>query len=902
MISFPNAAAAAVILATVSASAQDITYEKYKLDNGMTVILREDHALPVAAVNIWYRVGAKDEPPGRSGFAHLFEHLMFMGTERVPNGDFDRLMEAGGGANNASTSLDRTNYFSSGPASLLPTLLWLDADRLEDLGRTMDQAKLDRQRDVVRNELRQTIENRPYGKAEEQVYRLMYPKGHPYHESVAGTHEDLESATVTNVKDFFGTYYVPANASLVIAGDFDPAAIKPLVAQLFGSIPRGADVSRKSTESAKLDRVIRSTMMDKVQLPMVKMAWHSPAAFADGDAEMDLIAAVLSQGKNSRLYRRLVMDEKVAVDVSARQESAGLGSLFIVEVTAKPGADLERIERSVDDELAKLAAQGPEIAELDQRKSTIELAKLAQLQSVESVADKLNEYEYTWGEPNSFKRDLDRYRNASPAKVQYWAKRVLDPGARLVMRVLPEQPERGVSPRDNRPGDLANSPFKPAEPRTFKLSNGIPVMLWTKPELPLVGVTLLSTNHGPFDPPEHAGLAGLAARMTEEGAGTLDAVQFASALQALGAVYNASAGQESAAATLTVLKRNFDKAAALMADAVLRPRLMEADWDRVKSVHLEELKQQDDEPTIVAGRVGLRVLFGDASPYGWPTDGTPATVGSFTLADIKAELARIFRPDMATILIAGDITPEEATPILEHAFGAWRASGPPSAQVSTPAPLPHEGLRVVIVDRPEAVQTVIRFVMPGIAYGNPNRIPFRLLNTLLGGGFTSRLNQNIREQHGYAYGAGSRFVTQPDVGWFVASASVKADVTGAALSEFLKEFNRLRGGDVSDEEATKSREQQRTDLIQSFQGLGGLLGVAAELVENGVPFESLAKDMQAMQGFQAADLNALAKGAIPLEQGVLVLVGDKKLILEQIKDLGLPAPIELGPDGAAKRN
>jgi predicted Zn-dependent peptidase len=595
-----------------AAAAQDISYEKYKLDNGMTVILREDHSLPVGALNIWYRVGAKDEPPGRSGFAHLYEHLMFMGTERVPGNSFDTIMEAGGGANNASTSFDRTNYYSSGPASLLPTLLWLDADRLEDLARTMDQAKLDRQRDVVRNEIRQNVENRPYGKAEEYVYRLMYPKGHPYHEAVYGTHEDLESATVTNVKDFFATYYVPSNASLVVAGDFDSAKIKPLIAQLFGSLPRGGDVAKRTVEPARLDRVIRTTMVDKVQLPMVKMVWHSPVGFADGDAECDLIAAVLSRGKNSRLYKRLVFDEKIAVDVSARQESAGLGSLFVIEVQGKPGADLERIEKAVDEELARLAAQGVESGELEERKATIELGKLAQLQSVESVADKLNEYEYTWGEPNSFKRDLDRYRESTPAKVQFWAKRVLDPSARAIVRVLPEQPEHTASGRDKRPQDFAPSQFTPAAPETFALSNGLPIMLWRKPELPLVGMQLVFKSPGTFDPPERAGLATLAAQMTEEGAGDLNALQFAAALQGLGATYSAGAGQETAIASMTVLKRNFEKAAALAADALLRPRNTEEDWARVKSLHLDELKQQDDEPTVVAARVGLRALFGMA--------------------------------------------------------------------------------------------------------------------------------------------------------------------------------------------------------------------------------------------------------------------------------------------------
>jgi zinc protease len=796
-------------VACTSVHAQQVKYEKYKLDNGLTVILHEDHSLPIVAVNTWYRVGAKDEPPGRSGFAHLFEHLMFMGTQRVPNGDFDKIMESGGGSNNASTAFDRTNYFSSGPASLLPTLLWLDADRLEDLGRTMNQEKLDRQRDVVRNEIRQVVENAPYGKAGEDVFRLMYPDGHPYHHAVYGDHADLEAATVENVQNFFATYYVPNNASLVVAGDFDPAKVKPLIASLFGTIARGNAVDHKTAPPAKLPGAVHKTVLDKVQLPMLKMVWHSPATFAEGDAEMDLTAAVLTQGKNSRLYKRLVFDDKIAVDVSASQDSSGLGSLFEIDVTAKPDVNLDQVKAAVDEELAKLLDKGPTPAELEERKNAVEMGKLSQLQSLLSVADKLNEYEYQYGEPNSFQRDLDRYRKAAPADVRDWDRRVLSPDARLIMRVLPEEPERAQTARDQRPQDLPPTTFTPHAPESFSLSNGIKVMLWTKPELPLVAMNIVikpvaqgAEGSAPLYDPTHAGLPELTAKMLDEGAGDLDSLGFASAVQSLGARISASTSQDSAEVFMLVLKRNADKAARLMADAVRRPRLAAPDWDRVKSLHLEELKEQDDEPTVVASRVALRELFGDASAYGWPVDGTPDLVAKYTLDDVKRQYAGLFRPENATILIAGAVTADDARTILDKALGDWKPSTPPPAPSSrgaaqathdsTASPADH--LRVYLVDRPDAVQTVIRFVTPGPAFKNEHRPELRLLNTLLGGAFTSRLNQNLREAHGYTYGAGSRFVMDPSTGYFLASSSVRADVTGESLKEFLAEFARLRSG------------------------------------------------------------------------------------------------------------
>ncbi|MDO8632202.1 MAG: insulinase family protein, partial [Phycisphaerales bacterium] len=526
-----SALAGAFVVGFVATAAcgQDVKYEKYKLDNGMTVILHEDHTLPVGAINLWYRVGSKDEPPQRSGFAHLFEHLMFMGTERVAGNKFDTIMESGGGSNNASTSSDRTNYFSSGPAALLPTLLWLDADRLEDLARTMDQEKLDKQRDVVRNERRQSYENRPYGKAELQIQEMMFPPGHPYHIPVIGTHEDLEAATVADVKDFFASFYVPNNVTLCVAGDFDPKVSKPLIADVFGSLPRRPDPKRSASGPVKLDGVKRATTYDKVQLPLVAMAYHSPAWYAEGDAEMNLAGAILSRGKTSRLYKRLVYDDKIAAEVSAYQDSGQLGSTFRIDVLAKPQADLDVLEKTVDEEVARLIKDGPQPRELEQRKAEYELRMLSGLQSVEAKADQFNEYDYIWGEPNAFRRDLDRYRNATVEGVRTWTEKSLTPGARVIMRVLPEsadssaKPEaqaaasakdekpkeappdaekkaptakaeaspRPASARDNQPPPGVSPKFSPPAPESFTLSNGIPVMLWHKSELPLVAMTIV---------------------------------------------------------------------------------------------------------------------------------------------------------------------------------------------------------------------------------------------------------------------------------------------------------------------------------------------------------------------------------------------------------------------------
>jgi predicted Zn-dependent peptidase len=883
--------------------AQQVAHEKYQLPNGMTVILREDHRLPTAVVNLWFSVGAKDEPHGRSGFAHLFEHLMFMGTERVPGNNFDVLMEQGGGRNNASTTEDRTNYFSEGPAALLPTLLWLDADRLEDMGRTMTQEKLDRQREIVRNEIRQNVENAPYGRAHELVYRLLYPAEHPYHEGVYGTHRDLEAATVADVKEFFATYYVPNNASLVVAGDFDPVVVKPLIADLFGTLPRGAEVARRSPPPPRLAGVVRRTLTDKVQLPLVRMVWHSPVAHAEGDAELQLLAGVLAGGKSSRLYQRLVVTESLASDVSAYQDSLRLGSMFVLDVTCAPGADLDAVERAVAAELQRLAAEGPTAAELGRQQVAFELRQLNRLQSLAAVADQLNAYQFAFGEPDSFARDLARYRAVTSAGVQRWAAQTLDLGHRLVLRVLPEQPARAASPRDRRPEASAERPFAMPAPQSFTLSNGVPVHLWARPELPLVAVQVQFQPAAVLTEPARAGLPALMARMLQEGAGTRDGRDFAEAMQNLGASWSTSADHEVGTASLTVLARNFDPALALLADAVRRPRFAAEDFARVHRQWLDGLRQQDDAPSFVATRVGQRLLFGADHPYGWPVGGTMATVGPLTLADVQGQHQRLFAAEHAVVLLAGDLSEATARAALERAFGDWRGGPRVIDTAAELPPAPANGLRVVLVDRPDAVQTVVRLFAPAPAYGRAPRVALQALNTLLGGSFTSRLNQNLREDHGYTYGAGSGWSLAPACGHFWAGADVQAEVTGPALRELFVELRRLAGerGDATPDEVTKAVQTVRTDFVQAQEGLHGVLSAAGELLLNGRPFRALGEDLGELPGITAERLNGLAPQVLPLERAVLVLVGDRARILPQIEGLGLPAAVEVDGFGTPLR-
>lgn len=883
-------------LTTHAARSQSVPYERFVLENGMTVILHEDHRLPLVTINTWFYVGAKDEPVGRSGFAHLFEHLMFMGTDRVPEGQFDGIMEGKGGANNASTDFDRTNYYSWGPAEMLPTLLWLDADRLEGLAAAMTQEKLDLQRAVVRNERRQTSENMPYGRAQLAMVDFLYPEGHPYHDDVIGSHADLEAGTVDDVKEFFVNFYVPNNASLVVAGDFDPAAIREMVEDLFGTIPAGPEPTRRAASVPVLHGETRKTMLDRVQLPMIKYGWISPVAFADGDAEMTVIAGLLTNEGTGRLYRRLVVDEQLAVQVSAYQQSLVLGSSFLLDVVCRGGADLDRVEAIVDEEIARLAGFGPSVDELERLRAAREREDLEGLFALSEKADRLNEYQFFLGEPDSFARDARRFAAVTPAGVSRFAGRVLDRD-RVVIRVLPENSEPAASPRDTQPPDVTVASFQVPAPERFVLENGVGVVLYSRRDLPLVEVGLAFHDGTQMVSPERLGAGQVLADLMKEGAGERDSVAFSDALEGLGASVDVSAGRHGFEVHLSSLVRNIGPAMDLLADVVLRPTLGEPDFARIKNQALDALRQESDRPTSVGLRVGRELLYGKDSPWGTPASGSEESVTQLRRADVVSLHQQWFHPARAAFVVAGDLSAAEARELLSIRFAKWTgatqaAKSALPADVYAPAP---EGLRVALVDRPGAVQTAVGFMLPGIVRTDESNVRYRMLSTILGGSFTSRLNTNLREDKGYTYGASCRYDLPLHAPMFLVFSSVRADVTGPALKEFLFEIEKIRTGDVSEAEVLKARSTLRTAAVESIQSLSDLVSATLAKQETHEGLDAIQRELNAMMKVTAADLNAAARTAIPLEKGVLVLVGDAATILPQLEGLGLPEPIRLDP-------
>ncbi len=875
--------------------ATPLSVETYTLPNGLTVTLHEDHAQPMVTINTWFKVGSKDESPGRTGFAHLFEHLMFMGTERVPDNQFDVLMERGGGANNASTSNDRTNYYSWGPRSLLPTLLWLDADRLEGLSRAMNQEKLDLQRSVVRNERRQSYENQPYGGAELLISAAMWPEGHPYHHPVIGSHEDLEAATVQDVKDFFDTFYVPGNASLVVAGDFDPAEAKRLVAETFGAVPLRPVPQHRAAATVRFDREVRRLTDDRVRFPRLYLVWHSPAAYEAGDAEMDLLSSLLASGNTGRLVDRLVIRDQIAQQVQVYQDSRELGSEFHIEATAAEGADLEQIKRVILEEIARLQADGPTEAELARVKAATESGFLRMKENLDRRADMLNAFFAAYGQADSFDRDLARRLAPDAAAVTRWAREVLHDG-RLDLRVLPRDAEVSTAGLDQRPANLPDRPAEPAIPVKLALKNGQPLYVVSKPGSGLFSGQVIVDGGERLLGPDQAGLASLTATLLTRGAGKLDATGFADAVTTLGARIQAASGVNSTTMAVSGLTSRLDATLALMADALMKPTLEADDFAREKDLALAGIRSRGENANRVAQAVGRAVLFGADDPRGRPADGHEATVTRLAREDVVAAAPRLFAPARATLVFAGDFTPEQIKAALDKALAGWKGGEAATPAALTPVVAPKPGL--LLVDRPGAPQTVISIWRPVAAPEGAERVRRQCVNTLFGASFTSRLNQNIREKNGFSYGARSGF-SEDGGQWLLTSGSaVQTQVTGPALREFRNEFTGLATGNVVAAELEKAVRTVRFELETTGDTTAAAAEAVAGLVRGGRPVDAVRQDLAHVPGVDLEAVNALARaGLYRWDDLLVVLVGDKAAVMPQLAAEGFPAPTMLDADG-----
>jgi zinc protease len=897
----------------------DLKVEKYTLPNGLDVIMLEDHSTPVVGVNLWYKVGSKNEKTGRTGFAHLFEHLMFQGSEHHDKEYFGPIEKLGAQIN-GSTNTDRTNYFETLPSNALELALWLESDRMGFLLPALTQQKLDNQRDVVKNERRQRVDNVPYGQSMEKMLAAMYPPDHPYHHSVIGSMADLSAASRDDVSAFFRNYYTPNNASLAIVGDFKPAEAKQLVEKYFGPIPSGPAVPKLKPSIPKLEESKHLTMTDRVSLARVQLAWPTVERGHADEIPLDVLASVLGQlPKENRLYRTLVFDKQLAVQAAAMSRASELAGTFDVMITARPDGKLDELVKIADEQIEKLKKDGPTAEEVAKAQSEVESGLVFSLQSATRLADFLNGNNVQHGDPKSYVDEMKKLFAVTPEDVKRVANAYLA-GNRVRLDVNPGPPtprpaeavvdRSGQRPaaapsvvaikdsfdRSKMPAVGPNPAFAPPPVVRRKLSNGLEVLIAERHQLPIVSLRLVARGGDNIVPTGKEGLAGLSASLLTEGTETRDALKLAGELSEIGASLNASGGQETTSLLLTTLTKHEAKALDLFVDVLLHPAFPEKDLERLRKQTLAALLRRRDSAGGIAAVVFPKILYGDGHPYG--RQDSPASVKGLSRDDIVRLYKKIFLPNNAALIVAGDVTPEGIVAKLEEGLKDWKPGEAPEVKYPTP-PAPPKNVVVYLVDKPAAAQSVISMGKVGLPRSTPDYFPLVVMNGALGGQFSSRINLNLREDKGYSYGARSSFDFLEGPGPFEAGGSVQTAVTKEALVELFKEITDINGvRPLTAAELAFAKDRLVKGFPSRFETTLGQTAALSELFIYHLPDDYFTTYQSKIEAVTKDEADRVAQKYLDPEEMTVLVVGDRKVVEPKLKELPYAQDLRvLDPEG-----
>lgn len=879
-----------------------IPFTQRTLANGLRVYAIRDASTPNVAIQVWYDVGGRDDPRGRSGFAHLFEHLMFKATRNLAAEQFDRLTEDVGGYNNASTGDDYTNYFEVVPANHLQRLLFAEAERMASL--VVEPAAFASERDVVKEEFRQSVLARPYGKLDSLYLPALAYQRHPYARGVIGSIADLDSATIDDVRAFHATYYRPDNAILVIAGNFDAAALDRWVDQYFAPIRRPAQpIPRVTVDEPVRDRPVALTVHEpNTPLPAIALSYPLPPDRAQDMPALMVMAAILSRGESSRLHESLVYRQGIAQSADATLDTrAGPGKLDIIALAAG-GKEPAAVERALQIEIARMRDTPVTPAELAEAQTEILTDALKATETAEGRAHVIAASVLIDGDPRATERQLAAVRAVTIADVQRVARLYLADRRVATIRYLPADgaaapagPAIAVAdsvvtrpltvPADMRvitaaaPGDRA--PLPPLGPEVTgevplpvetRLANGLRVVTVERHDVPLVTARLVGQEGAARDAAGKAGTASLAATLLTRGTETRSATAIARDAEALGASIDASAGRQGSAIGITVATPALPQALAIVADAARHATLAPDELERARAQAIDAASVSLTEPMTLAGLVADRALFG-TSGYGGAVDGTPRSLKAITRADVRAAYAAAWSPDRATLVLTGDITPDAARKLAERAFGDWRATGaPPALAAPDVATTP----RLIVVDLPDAGQAGVVVARGAITRGDPRYYPALLADTVLGNGFTSRLNQEIRIKRGLSYGAGSRLSADRTTGFISAGASTKNATAPQVIALVTGEMRRLGATPIAESELATRRSVLIGGFGRQIERTAGLAGIVAEEVLAGVPVDTMTHHVDAIRATGTEAVQAAARALFDPATATIVVAGDAR--------------------------
>jgi zinc protease len=890
--------------AFANAPAVDIPFEEFTLDNGLRVIVHTDRKAPIVAVNLWYHVGSKDEPEGRTGFAHLFEHLMFQGSENYPGEYFEPFELVGATGINGTTSFDRTNYFQNVPTTALDLALWMESDRMGHFLGAITQELLDEQRGVVQNEKRQAY-NQPYGRAWQRIFESSFHKGHPYSWMPIGSMADLDAATLDDVKDWFKTWYGPNNAVLVLAGDIDVPTARERVTRYFGHIPAGPPLTRRDTWIAARTESTRQAMQDRVAQTRIYRTWNvDPYGTIESD-HLSLLAQVLGGSASSRLTARLEHQEQLVSSVTASNFGLEISGIFMIVATLKDQADPARVEAIIDEELARLLKDGPTRAELAQAKTQFRAGFIRGVERVGGFGGKSDVLAacavYT-GDPGCFRRSLANIEGATVADLQATGQRLLGQGDHT-LTVVPFPSFSTVSSEVDRSlgvpqvTEFPTASF-PALQRG-RLSNGIEVVLAERPEIPVVQVQLQFDAGYAADVGAKLGTASFTMTMLDQGAGRRSALELAAAIENEGARIGAGAGLDTSFVTLNALKERLDPSLALFADVALRPQFTDSEIERVRRQWLARIAQEKTQPQSIANRVLPPLLYGDDHAYAIPFtgSGTEDAIASLTREDLLGFQREWLRPDNARFIVVGDTTLAEVVPLLEKHFGRWEAPGTPLPQKNIGTVARPDAPRVFLVDQPGAIQANI---MAGLLVGSTaeeEALDFDIANAVFGGTFTSRINMNLREEKGWSYGVRSSASGAKGQRPWIMSAPVQIDRTADSIRELIAELEAFTGErPATEDEIEKIRASRIRSVPGRFETAAAVLGTVGTIVSYDWPDDHVLREQARTEAITTGQVHA-AGATLDVNALTWVIVGDLAKIEQQVRELGLGEVVILDADG-----
>ena len=887
----------ALILSTQASLLEDlpeIEYESFQLDNGLTVIVHEDHKVPMVAVNVWYHVGSKNEKIGKTGFAHLFEHLMFNGTENYNNEYFEPFEKIGSTDQNGTTNSDRTNYFENVPTNALDLALWMESDRMGHLLGVVDQEKLDEQRGVVQNEKRQG-ENQPYGKAFTRIAEAAFPEGHPYSWSVIGSMEDLDAASLEDVQDWFKTYYGPNNAVLALAGDIDLETAKEKVQKFFGDIPAGPPLVKPEQWIAKRTEEKRDVMFDNVPQARIYKMWNVPGRDTEAAAHFDLASSVLVGGKNSPLYKELVYEKQIATDVSAFYYDREIAGMFFIIADVVAGEDPAEVEKAMDKVMANFIKRGPNTKLLKAEKTKALAGFIRGIQRIGGFggkSDLLATCQTYTGNPGCYRDAAEYLDAATPSNMKATFAEWIDDTA-YVLTILPSD-EYGVN--DEAVDRSTGVPY-PTEKVSFKfptlqtatLSNGAKVVLAQRADVPLVEMNFQFSFGYAQENNDELGYTNFMMDMLNEGTKKYSSLEFDEVLDSLGSNLGFGSGLDSSVVSVSSLIANLSDTLDLAKEALINPTFPQNEIDRIKKQTLASIVQEENRPASIAYRNIGKLLYGEDHPYGKPLTGTgvSATISSITREDIINVHTRAVNPANLTFAVAGDIDLDSLVTILENKFGDWNSDSNNNLKSLNKVALP-DSRTIYLIDKPNAQQSYIVAgqLLPPSA--TDEEIKLSYMNYAIGGSFTARLNMNLREDKSWSYGVRTRLGDAKGQRAMLVTAPVQTDKTSESMTEIVNEYAAyLTTAPITEDELAKGKASKTLRLPGQFETLGALKSGVSGIVTYNRDLDYLNQLPQLLDEPSLMDVQEMAQTYIKPDQWTWLIVGDLDKIEEPIRNLNL---------------